>query len=182
MQIRLSFKRTFLSAGKTLAVPTVSGTRVRVQDGLVWATTSGSPDDVWLGAGDEHTVQSAGLTVIESVARSRLEIIPPGAPAPNGIRGHIMNRYHIKIPRVTCKLAAVAMTALTVGLLVVLPARMASDRQEARQPAASSVVLATPAGPVVVTRNGSKIEMPGRTSTQATSGGAVNARSVLAPR
>jgi hypothetical protein len=182
MQIRLSFKRMFLSAGKTLAVPTVSGTRVRVEDGLVWATTSGSPDDVWLGAGDEHTVQSAGLTVIESVARSRLEIIPPGARASNGTRGHVMNRYHTRVPRATCKLAAITMTALTIGLLVVLPARMASDPQEARQPVASSVVLATPLGSVVVTQNGSKVEMPGRTSTQATSGGAVNARSVLAPR
>jgi len=36
----------FLAPGKTFAVPTVSGARVRVVDGLVWATTSSSPDDV----------------------------------------------------------------------------------------------------------------------------------------
>ena len=54
MQIPLSFKRMFLAPGKTFAVPTVAGSRVRVVDGLVWATTSSSPEDVWLGAGDEH--------------------------------------------------------------------------------------------------------------------------------
>ena len=58
MQIRLSFKRMFLAPGKTFAVPTVAGARVRVVDGLVWATTSSTRDDVWLRAGDEHTVQS----------------------------------------------------------------------------------------------------------------------------
>jgi hypothetical protein len=141
MQIPLSFKRMFLSPGKTFAVPTVSGARVRVVDGLVWATTSSSPDDVWLGAGDEHTVQSAGLTVVESVTPSTVEIIPPTA---TGTRGHIMNRYEIKIPRAACHFAAIAMTAITIGLLVVLPAKLGSGSQEARPQLASSVVSMTP--------------------------------------
>lgn len=141
MQIRLSFKRMFLAPGKTFAVPTVSGARVRVVDGLVWATTSSSPDDVWLGAGDEHTVQSAGLTVVESVARSTVEIIPPTA---TGIRGHIMNRYEINIPRAACHIAAIAMTAITIGTLVVLPAKLGADSQEVRSRLASNVVATTP--------------------------------------
>jgi hypothetical protein len=51
MQIRLAFKRMFLRPGTTFAVPMVAGARVRVVDGMIWATTSSSPDDVWLGAG-----------------------------------------------------------------------------------------------------------------------------------
>jgi hypothetical protein len=161
MQIRLSFKRMFLSPGKTFAVPTVSGARVRVVDGLVWATTSSSPDDVWLGAGDEHTVQSAGLTVVESVTPSTVEIIPPTA---TGTRGHIMNRYEIKIPRAACHFAAIAMTAITIGTLVILPAKMESARHEVRQPVTSNVLAAKPVKWV------GTINSPEQTITQASSG------------
>ena len=85
MKIRLSFKRMFLAPGKTFAVPTVSGARVRVVDGLVWATTSSSPDDVWLGAGEEYTVPSPGLTVIESIGHSTVELVPPAATGTRGL-------------------------------------------------------------------------------------------------
>jgi hypothetical protein len=166
MQIRLSFKRMFLSPGKTFAVPMVSGARVRVVDGLVWATTSSSPDDVWLGAGDEHTVQSAGLTVVESVARSTVELIPPTA---TGTRGHIMNRYEINIPRAACRIAAIAMTAITVGTLVVLPAKLESARHELRQPVTSNVLAATPAV-WVIGQPGGRGQPPEQTITQASSG------------
>jgi len=166
MQIRLSFKRMFLSPGKTFAVPMVSGARVRVVDGLVWATTSSSPDDVWLGAGDEHTVQSAGLTVVESVARSTVELIPPTA---TGARGHIMNRYEINIPRAACRIAAIAMTAITVGTLVVLPAKLESARHELRQPVTSNVLAAALAA-WVIGQPGGRVKPPEQTITQASSG------------
>ena len=106
-----------------------------------WATTSSSPDDVWLGAGEEHTVQSPGLTVIESVDHSTVELIPP---TKTGTRGHIMNRYEITIPRAVCNVAAIAMTAVTIGLLVVLPAKLGPGSQEARSRLASNVVATTP--------------------------------------
>ena len=166
MQIRLSFKRMFLAPGKTFAVPTVSGARVRVVDGLVWATTSSSPDDVWLGAGDEHTVQSAGLTVVESVARSTVEIIPPTA---TGTRGRVMNRYEINIPRAACHIAAIAMTAITIGMLVVLPAKMESARHEVRQPVTSNVLAARPAE-WVISQPGGTVKPPEQTITRASSG------------
>jgi DUF2917 family protein len=165
MQIRLSFKRMFLAPGKTFAVPMVAGARVRVVDGMVWATTSSSPDDVWLGAGDEHTVQSAGLTVVESVARSTVEIIPPTA---TGTRGHIMNRYEINIPRAACRVAAIAMTAITIGLLVVLPATMGPGRHDARPPAAS-ILAATPAERGI-SQPGGRVKPQEQTITQASSG------------
>src|SRR5256714_13667515 len=129
MQIRLAFKHMFLEPGKTFAVPTVAGARVRVVDGKVWATTSSSPDDVWLGAGEEYTVRSTGWPVIESIARSTVELIPP---ASTGTRGHIMNRYDMAIPRAVCSFAAIAMAVITIGLLVILPAELGADSQEAR--------------------------------------------------
>jgi hypothetical protein len=165
MQIRLAFKHMFLEPGKTFAVPTVAGARVRVVDGKVWATTSSSPDDVWLGAGEEYTVPGPGLTVIESIGRSTVELIPPTA---TGTRGHIMNRYDMGIPRAVCSVAAIAMTVITVGLLVILPAKLGPDSQEARLRQASSVA-ATPTA-VVVSQPRSIINPLKPTSTQASSG------------
>jgi hypothetical protein len=174
MKIPLSFKRMFLEPGKTFAVPTIAGARLRVVDGMVWATTSSNPDDVWLGAGEEHTLQNPGLTVIESVARSTVELIPP--PATPGTRGHIMNRYEIKIPRAACNIAAIAMTAITMGLLVILPARMGSDRHEFRQPLTSNVLAVTPVE-AVDSRLGGTVKPAERTITQAASGVAPPTRS-----
>jgi hypothetical protein len=142
MQIRLAFKHMFLEPGKTFAVPTVAGARLRVLDGTVWATTSNSPDDVWLGAGQEHTVQSSGLTVIEAVGRSTIELLPPTESA---TRGHIMKRYEITIPRAACNIAALAMTVITFALLVLLPATSGSDTRQAASQLASRAVATTPA-------------------------------------
>jgi len=60
-----------------------------------------------------------------------------------------MNRYQTSSPRVAFGIAAVAMTALTIGVSVVLPARMGSDSPEPRVLAASKV--AAPASKGVVT-------------------------------
>jgi len=46
---------------------------------VVWATTSGELDDVWLRSGQEYVVQNPGLTVIESTTRSTVEVLPPAA-------------------------------------------------------------------------------------------------------
>jgi Protein of unknown function (DUF2917) len=173
MQIPLSFKRMFLAPGKTFAVPTVAGSRVRVVDGMVWATTSNNPDDVWLGAGDEHIVQSPGLTVVESVAPSTIELLPPAAIGPNSgpnvTGGHIMNRYEIRIPRAACHFAAIAMTAITIGLAVVLPAKISSDRHDALPHATSNVLAATPDGQAATKAGGTVKPLEG-TITQASSG------------
>lgn len=42
-----------------------------------------------------------------------------------------MNRYETSIPRAALAIAAVAMTAITIGLTVVVPARMGAGSQEA---------------------------------------------------
>lgn len=48
-----------------------------------------------------------------------------------------MTRYETSIPRAALAVAAVAMTAMTIGLTVIVPARMGSAGQE----------IAVPAGP-----------------------------------
>src|SRR2546423_3533324 len=134
MKIQLSFKRMFLEPGKTFAVPTAAGSRLRVIDGMVWATTTSDPDDHWLAAGDEHTVHSSGLTVVESLRPATVEI---SSPAPIRMRGRRIDRYEIDIPRVACNIAAVAMTALTIALLVVFPATTGPGRPEGATPVPS---------------------------------------------
>ena len=73
---KLSYERSLLEAGKTLAFATAPGGRLRVVDGTVWATTSGCLDDVWLHSGDEYRFGRSGLTVIESTRRSVVELAP----------------------------------------------------------------------------------------------------------
>jgi hypothetical protein len=48
-----------------------------------------------------------------------------------------MTRYKPSIPHAAFGIAAIAMTAITIGLLVVLPAKMESGSQEVRTLAAS---------------------------------------------
>ena len=64
-----------------------------------------------------------------------------------------MNRYETSIPRVACGIAAVAMTAITIGVSVVMPAKMDSDNREPRMLAGSKVT--TPASTGVVTGSAS---------------------------
>lgn len=40
-----------------------------------------------------------------------------------------MKRYDSDTPRVACAIAAMTLTAITIGLLVVLPSRMEADSQ-----------------------------------------------------
>jgi hypothetical protein len=60
-----------------------------------------------------------------------------------------MNRYEPSIPRAAFGIAAVAMTAITIGVSVIMPAKMDSDSHEPRMLAASKV--ATPASTHVAT-------------------------------
>jgi len=48
-----------------------------------------------------------------------------------------MDRYETSIPRVAFSIAALAMAAITIGVLVVMPARMATESSEPRALAAS---------------------------------------------
>jgi hypothetical protein len=59
-----------------------------------------------------------------------------------------MNRYKTPIPRVAFGLAAVAMTAITIGVSVVMPARMDSDSSEPRMLEALTVTAPASTGEV----------------------------------
>jgi len=116
MLIPLPIIRLELGPGGTAALDTPCGTGIRVVKGKVWATTTGSLDDVWLRAGEEHRVPKPGLTVIEaSGTPATVEFAPPANPGPSTIE------------RVVCGIAAVAMTALTLTLLVIVPAQLDAD-------------------------------------------------------
>ncbi len=69
----------WLKSGETVVVPPHANVKLRVHDGIVWATSSGDLDDVWLRAGQEHALADKGRTVIESTARATIELVPAAA-------------------------------------------------------------------------------------------------------
>jgi hypothetical protein len=68
-----------LESGQTMVVPPHVDVRLRVHDGIVWATSSGDLDDIWLRAGQEHALSDKGRTVIESTARATIELVEGAA-------------------------------------------------------------------------------------------------------
>lgn len=116
-----------LEPDKPLAVTVARGARVRVVDGTIWATTSGSLDDVRLQSGDEHLIPNEGLTVLEAVnARSSVALTTSIGLDQTSLRHAIVG------------MAAVAMTLATIVLLVILPAQLSPGAVEACAPTASS--------------------------------------------
>ena len=76
-----------LAAGETLAVTLPVRARIRVTRGTVWATTRGSHDDVWLQAGQQHLLPSAGLTVLEAAGTPAIvELLPAKKRTSNSAR------------------------------------------------------------------------------------------------
>src|ERR1700680_2831586 len=59
-----------------------------------------------------------------------------------------MNRYEPLIPRVAFGIAAVAMTAITIGVSVIMPAKMDSDSPEPRMLEALTVTAPASKGDV----------------------------------
>ena len=59
-----------------------------------------------------------------------------------------MNRYDPLIPRVAFGIAAVAMTAITIGVSVIMPAKMDSDSPEPRMLEALTVTAPASTGDV----------------------------------
>jgi adenine/guanine phosphoribosyltransferase-like PRPP-binding protein len=56
-----------------------------------------------------------------------------------------MNHYQISSPRRVFAIAAVAMTAITIGLSVVVPAKVQSDARDPRAVAAAKAMTPAPA-------------------------------------
>jgi hypothetical protein len=64
-----------------------------------------------------------------------------------GVQEKTMQTYEFPAPRLTFAFAAAAMTAVTIGVLVVLPSQMESDSQAYAMLAASSKVWTCAAVP-----------------------------------
>lgn len=77
--------------------------------------------------GDPLGVALEPLFAIGGIDRSVEFLVRFVPPAAAKSWGRITSRYDIAIPRAACNLAAIAMTAITIGLFVVVPAKMASD-------------------------------------------------------
>lgn len=69
-----------------------------------------------------------------------------------------MNRYQISSPRKAIAIAAVALTAMTIGLAVIVPAKVRSDPREVRAVAA---ITATSPAPVEAARDHLRIDVIG---------------------
>jgi hypothetical protein len=64
-----------------------------------------------------------------------------------------MNRHETPIPRIAFGIAAVAMTALTIGVAVVMPAKMDFDSREPRTLATLKVTAPASTGVVAGSNN-----------------------------
>jgi hypothetical protein len=69
----------WMGSGQTVVVPRRARATLKVHNGVVWATSSGELDDVWLAAGQEHRIEAKGRTVIESAAAATIELVPAAA-------------------------------------------------------------------------------------------------------
>jgi hypothetical protein len=57
-----------------------------------------------------------------------------------------MNRYQISSPRKAFAIASVAMTAITIGLAIIVPAKMQSDARDLQAMASSTLTSPVPVG------------------------------------
>ena len=68
-----------LPGGTLIPFASVPGGRVRVVFGRVWLTEEGSLRDAFLGTGEEVSLDSHGLAVIETLAAARIQLVEPVA-------------------------------------------------------------------------------------------------------
>jgi hypothetical protein len=95
-------------------------------------------------------------------------------PQQKSIRRPTMNRFQSSTPRVALGIAAVAMTVVTFGLLVVVPATIDSGSEDVRTQAAAKLV--TPAA-AEVARVPTRIGVLGVRNMELTSAPVENVRS-----
>jgi len=64
-----------LPGGSLLPFTSIPGGRVRVLYGRVWLTAEGDTQDAFLASGQEVSLASRGLAVIEALGPARIELI-----------------------------------------------------------------------------------------------------------
>ncbi len=62
------------NGGSLVPFPSAPGQRVRILQGRVWLTEEGSPRDAFLASGEEVTLGSRGLAVIEALSPARVQL------------------------------------------------------------------------------------------------------------
>jgi Protein of unknown function (DUF2917) len=62
------------NGGSLVPFPSAPGQRVRILQGRVWLTEEGSPRDTFLASGEEVTLGSRGLAVIEALSPARVQL------------------------------------------------------------------------------------------------------------
>jgi hypothetical protein len=66
-----------LPGGTLIPFASVPGERVRVVFGRVWLTEEGCLRDAFLGTGEEVSLDSRGLAVIETLGAARIQLVEP---------------------------------------------------------------------------------------------------------
>ena len=67
------FKTLDLPGGTLLPFASIPGERVRILCGRVWLTEEGSPRDAFLRSGEEISLDTRGLAVIEALSPARIQ-------------------------------------------------------------------------------------------------------------
>jgi hypothetical protein len=75
MRDSISMFRTLdLPGGSVVPFPSMPGERVRVLYGRVWLTEEGGPGDAFLATGEEISLGTRGLAVIEAMGPARIQL------------------------------------------------------------------------------------------------------------
>ena len=69
------FQTLDLPGGSVMPLQSVPGEQVRILYGRVWLTEEGSPNDAFLTSGDEVTLGTRGVAVIEALGPARIQLI-----------------------------------------------------------------------------------------------------------
>ena len=76
MRESLSTLRTLdLPGGSLIPITSIPGERVRILYGRIWLTEEGNVRDAFLASGEEVSLASRGLAVIEALGPARIQLI-----------------------------------------------------------------------------------------------------------
>ncbi|MBU1363277.1 MAG: DUF2917 domain-containing protein [Gammaproteobacteria bacterium] len=63
-----------LPPGHPIRLDDAAGTRVRCLRGTIWITVANEPDDVFLGSGQSYLIPRNGLSLIERIGNSSIQL------------------------------------------------------------------------------------------------------------
>lgn len=134
MRIPSASETIHLDPDEAFGATIVRGGGIRLIDRRIETRTSGIRKEVSLREDEEHCLPNHDPTVLETAAKwATVERLPP------------TGRFQSSVPRAACVVAALAMTTVTIALLVILPAQMQFTNHRSRAPVASKVSTATSA-------------------------------------